>query len=180
MLRLGRPAALATALVALLGAGVRASDHPQDALKLILRDSPGGQKTVYVTRVPTIVLPQDQPFIVGASFTITAQSGETATFDMPADNWTGNASATLYKFTNRVAPVGPSPVKLAIIKDGSALKVTAKACGITLDEPSQGSISVMLTIGSDRYCSTCGGLGVSADEPGRFVARGCAAAPCAP
>ena len=50
------------------------------------------------------------------------------------------------------------------------MKVRAEATGITLNEPSQGSIGFVLTLGATRYCSTFGGT-VARDEPGMFRAK---------
>jgi hypothetical protein len=70
-------------------------------------------------------------------------------------------------------------VKLAVLKVGRALKVAAKASGLTLDEPSQGTVVVQLTVGSDVYCSTCTTADV--DETGRYKAKACPAPPsCTP
>ena len=172
MRRFGRRGALAVAITATLSAPALAADHLQDALKLILRDASTGSRLTYVTKVPVIGMPTEQPYVVGATLTIKALSGETATLQMPADGgWSTNSGGTLHRFINKLAPGGPSEVKLALIKAGTVLKVVAKSSGITLDEDSQDSISVILEVGGDRWCSTCDLISIRQDEVGKFIAR---------
>jgi hypothetical protein len=151
-------------------------EHPQDALKVILKQNTttGKEKAVWVSKVPPIVLPSSDPTAVGATFRVkNPGTGETATTSLPPEGWGTNAAATLYKFVNKLAPGGPSVAKVSVVKTGAVLKVVAKDALISLDEGSQGTVGVDLTVGSDRYCSLCSGA--LKDEPGKYIAKGCPA-----
>jgi hypothetical protein len=125
--------------------------------------------------MPAAVLPAQSPTVVGASLEVVSGSGEHATLDLPATGWGAYQSGTRfqYVFKDRTAPAGPSAVKLAILKGGGSIKLSARSSGITLDETSQGTVSVVLRIGDDAYCSTC--TAPSTDGPGRYRARSCPA-----
>jgi hypothetical protein len=84
-----------------------------------------------------------------------------------------NDAGTVYHYRNSVAPGGPSPVKLAVLKEGRILKVAATESGLTLDEVSQGTVLVQLTVGSEVYCSACTTAVV--DEVARYKAKLCPA-----
>src|SRR6185503_18023101 len=62
------------------------------------------------------------------------------------------------------------PVRVAVIRNGRMVRMTARASGISLDEASQGTIGVQLSAGTQRYCAVFGGS-VRVDRPGRFSAR---------
>ena len=167
----------ATAAVALLMLGTgaaSANDRLTPGRKLWLSDRAGRQRVAFVAKSPVIVAPtpqgSDDPTSVGASLRlVNPSSGESASFDLPASHWSRNASGTLYKFKNSAAPAPPSEVKIALLRTGR-LKVSARASGITLNELSQGSIGVVLSAGSVRYCALFGGQHL-ADLPGRFSAK---------
>src|SRR5262245_53805631 len=94
---------------------VFATDHLQGGQKLALKTSSGGGKLVFASKTPPVVLPAESPLTAGATLEIVNPlSGETATFALPAGGWTQKAG-TLYKFTNKDAPAGPSPVKVAVM-----------------------------------------------------------------
>lgn len=157
-----------------LASTVLAEDHPQDARKLALRDTASGSFS-WVTTFPGPVQPAVDPTAVGAGLRMTAGTGEDVFWLLPAAGWTANDAGTIYRYRNPMAPAGASPVKLAVLKVGRALRVVAKASGLTLDEPSQGTVVVQLTVGSDVYCSTCTTADV--DETGRYRAKACPAPP---
>src|SRR3989442_5056512 len=166
---------IATALaMALLLDGVAfATDFLHQASLLSLKSSPVRQKLRLVARVPPVRSPSADPMRVGAILEIVNPiSGEAATFDLPPAGWSTLAATGFYRFVNPAAPAGISSVRFAVIRSGSSIQVVARATGITLDEPAQGTLGVILTVGSDRYCSTCNAP--SRDEPGRFVANRCA------
>ena len=100
---------------------------------------------------------------------------ERATFDLPAAGWAAYETETRfqYVFKNRTAPLGLSKVKVAALKRQGTLKVAAKSSGLTLDEASQGAVSIVLRIGDDMYCSRC--ETPTADGVGRYRARTCPA-----
>jgi len=152
-------------------------------LRLVLKDTLGRQKAIYIAKAPSLTVPlpggADDPTIVGATIEIlNPTSGEHVVFDMPASNWSVNASGT-YRFFNRDAPAPPSEVKVTVFKNGMIkLRAGCRPCapprvfepaGLTLDEPSQGSIGMVLTVGSRQYCALFDAP--LRDEPGRFIAR---------
>ena len=109
---------------------------------------------------------------LGATLVIAVQGGETTTIALPSVGWSIDSKGTTYTFKNAKAPAGISQARAALVKAGKALKVMLKTSGITLDEPTQGTVTVALVIGSDVYCSTC--TTPLRDEPGRYIARQCA------
>lgn len=131
-----------------------------------------------VAKSPSIVAPTsggiDDPTLHGASLEIRAASGEFAIFSLPFQNWSKNEAATIYKFKNPDAPGAPSEVKLALVKGGKLVRITAKDTGITLDELTQTRIGLVLnmnlTTRNTRYCVLFGGT-VSRDEAGKFRAK---------
>src|SRR5262249_27057125 len=88
---------------------------------------------------------------------------------MPAGSWTANGSGTAYRFRNRTAPAGPSPVRLALVRGGRMIRVTAAGTAFTLNEASQGSLRVTLASGGQRYCALL--ARVARGVPGHFIAR---------
>jgi len=140
------------------GRSLMMNDSARDRLMLLVRDSsltvptPGGL---------------DDPRTYGASLEIHAASGEEATISLPASGWTLNHAGTAYHFHGS----GPTAtVKLSAVEAGSKLKIVTRTTGITLDEPSQGSIGLVFVMGTTRYCVLFGGT-VTRDVPGRFVAK---------
>ncbi len=139
---------------------------------LDVRDEGGDQRLTWIVADPAATLPagDDRPTVAGASLLIlNPTTNESATFILPASNWSENAAATAYRFRNPSAPSGPSQVKIARMKNGK-LKVSARASGISLDEAQQGSIGVVLGSGTIQYCTLFGGT-VRRDTPGRFNAK---------
>jgi hypothetical protein len=165
-------------VAALGGRPARASDQTLPANRLLVLDLPGYGQLLHVSRhenlgvhVPTPGGPDD-PTRVGATVTIyNPDSCESATFDMPASNWrlSHGERAIGFRFVNRNAPAAPSAVQLAEIRI-DRLKVHARSSGITLDESSQRSLGLVLTMGSQRYCTLFGGR-ITRDQPGMFAGR---------
>jgi hypothetical protein len=152
-----------------------AEDFPVTGKKLVMVRTPSGNEVfVFISRdVIRAPLPfgAEDPTLVGATLVVrSGNSSESFTFDLPADHWTRNTSATTYRYRNTQAPSGPSAVKMTRIRNGSLLKVSAKATGITLNEASQGSIELLFTSGTRRYCATFGGT-IVRDMPDRFYAK---------
>src|SRR6185295_7033712 len=123
----------------------------------------------------------DDPRTVGATFRIfNPDSGESATFDLPAFGWTLKGGS-IYRFTNPSAPAPPSQVKISMIRQGRSLSVKAKATGITLNEQTQGRIGIVFTSGSIRYCALFAPPFVKRDRAGSFkAAKAPAPAACPP
>jgi hypothetical protein len=162
-------------LLAGRGSAGWAADQPVPGTKLLLKQTTSAS-TSFTSKAIGLVAPtpagSDDPTITGATLLLyNPNSGESATFDLPESNWTINSTGTIFKFTNRFAPSAPSEVRTASIRGGRGIKLRAKAAGITLDEPAQGSIGVVLTSGTTRYCALFGGT-IRRDQPGRFQAKG--------
>jgi len=172
-------AAAAFLVVAALGTGpALATDQTLPGNRLLVLDMPGHTSFLHIAKhenlgvhTPTPGGPDD-PTVVGGSVVIfNPTSCESATFNLPASNWRiAHAEGELaFKFVNRNAPAAPSEVQIAEIGI-DRLKISARASGITLNEPSQGSIGLMLTTGSLRYCTLFGGT-IRKDQQGMFAAR---------
>jgi len=141
--------------------------------KLLMKAPPGRpERLVWTVKSAGVAAPlpsaADDPTIGGASLTIVS-GGEVATFALPAGNWQRRGRHATYHFKNTLAPAAPSEVKVALLRDGR-LMVRANAIGITLDEASQGSVGLVLALGSTRYCARFGGT-VKRDQPGLFQAK---------
>jgi parallel beta-helix repeat protein len=160
-----------------------AADVPVGGQKLVVK-APAGKPSslAWNLKAPSVVAPPpasgDDPRTTGASLTIVSARGERATFALPATGWSERGTKPVYRFKNATAPNGPSPVKTAVLRDGTIM-LRAKAAGLTLDEASQGSISLVLTVGGTRYCATFGGT-VTRDRPGLFAAKKSAAPSACP
>jgi len=99
-------------------------------------------------------------------------TAETAAVMLPASNWSGNTPRLFpgtqkYRYTDH-----GSAHSSILIQSGKRLKIRSRGpIPFSLNEPSQGSLAVKLTIGTGgfRYCMRFGGT-ILADLPGRFVA----------
>ena len=152
------------------------NSHAEEQLlagkKLSMRDRAGKQRLSLNVKDPSLSGPvatgPDDPLTVGATLSVdNPVSSESATLILPASGWSANAAGTVFKYRSSGNPAGQ--VKSALIKDGKNLKVRSNGTGITLDEPTQGSVAVTLAVGTIQYCTEFGG--VRRDEPGRFVAK---------
>lgn len=157
-------------------------DQPRDAVRVLLKTRNGGVKLVWVSKTPAPGLPTGDPMLVGASLEVrNPVTLESSTLPLPAEGWSANATGSVLKFKNPDAPAGTA-VKAAVIK-ASVLKVVAKGTGITLDETTQGAIELELTVGTDRYCSSCGtptkDAGAAGPE-GQYLATSCPVPPSCP
>jgi hypothetical protein len=149
-----------------------AADFLHDARRLQLASSGDRQTFLWVARSP-VVLPAADPRAVGATLEVANPvTGERATLLLPPPGWRTNGPGTLYRF--RGADGGD--VRAATLSGRGLLRVVARTTGITLDEPSQTVLAVVLAVGEDRYCSTC--RTPVADGPGRFLATSCPPEPC--
>src|SRR5262245_24441063 len=100
------------ALALLFAAGAAgATDYLQDGQRLVLKASSGGGRLTFVSRTPAVALPTADPRTVGATLVVVNPvSSESATLTLPASGWSANGTGTQYKFANRTAPAGSSPV----------------------------------------------------------------------
>ena len=139
---------------------------------LALRQRQQKARLVVVADTPIVApLPGtgEDPTLRGALLEIgNPRTGETARLAAPASGWSVNALGTVFRFraSSRSAP----GIRSIVIRHGRRLKLRATTVGITLDEPAQGVVAVVLTTGTRRYCLLFGG-DVRRDEPGKFAAR---------
>ncbi|MGH7340843.1 MAG: hypothetical protein ACREKH_10170, partial [Candidatus Rokuibacteriota bacterium] len=164
--------AIAAAVVLVCSAaGALATDAPISGKKLVVRDTPS-PRLVFLSRAnvpgPTLT-GSDDPTFFGAMLTVASGSGEAVTIDLPASGWTASSGGR-FRFRNRTAPSGISSVRSAVIIPGRRLKIFSRTPSISLNEPSQGSITIVLDSGNLRYCATFGGT-VTRDVPGKFNAK---------
>ena len=164
-------ARVVSALLVLLPLAIRAADHPEEARSLELRQRPGRDRLAWSVRSPAPPAPAADPRVVGGTLRVVGVN-EQVTLSLPATGWSLRSNGTL-RFSNPLAPAGPSPVQRVKLRVGRDLGLRAKATGIALDDPQQGSVAVSLAIGDDVYCSRCSAPRV--DEAGRFEARKCPA-----
>ena len=159
------------ALAGLCAVPAAATDYPLPGKKLAMMAHGSRQMTVFVAKAPLVVLPSPDPTVSGAKLRIVnPTSGESDVIDLPASGWTKNAAGNLFKFGNPSAPGGSSPVKVALVKQKKGIKLVAKATGITLNEPAQESVGLVLAFGRVHYCALFGGKVVQ-DKPGKFIAK---------
>ena len=126
---LTRPAAIA-AFTLFLAASAAADDVPATGRKILVRDDARKHALSVDVRDPAVTAPSpgsgEDPTLTGASLVIrNPMSGESATFILPAVGWTSVSNGGSYKFRNREAPGGISPVKSARITSPTGL------CGST-------------------------------------------------
>ena len=159
-----------------LTTGVVGGGQPLFGKKLSLRDTnpdPARRQLMWLAKDASLTIPTtaaDRPTAVGATITIrNPTSGESTTMTMPAAGWTQLSNGD-FRYRDRRRALGP--VKTALLKRGRLAKVIAKGggVGLTLNEPSQGSLGVTLASGSRRWCTVFGGTIVK-DQAGRFVAK---------
>ena len=74
-----------------------------------------------------------------------------------------------FKYRNSVAPAGPSPLKVIVLKRGKQMKVTGAAIGLGL-ATAQNSIAIRITTGSLRSCTVFGPSTIRRDQAGSFLA----------
>ena len=163
--------ALAVATVGILAAPSRATDQAISAKRIVVRDTPT-PKLLMVSSASIQAPTQtgtDDPTFFGATLTVTTQGGESASIDLPASGWKASSNG-VFRFRNGIAPSGISAVRTAIIVPGRRLKILSRSPGVSLDEPSQGSITVVLESGTRRYCTTFGGT-ITQDVMGKFNAK---------
>lgn len=142
--------------------------------KLALRQRKKGERLAVVAKA-SIAAPLpgglDDPRLTGARVDIgNPATKEWARLDAPAAGWSVNQLGTLFRFENASPKDRLDEPLRVIIRHGKGLKVVSRAIGLTLDEPAQRSLAIVVTSGDRRYCLLFGGK-VRHDEPGRFVAR---------
>jgi hypothetical protein len=158
----------------------RAADQPIDGVKLVLKRTASAEMLVFVSRDPDAIFPPiggaDDPSTGtpgGMSIDLFSVGEGTAGLTVPSGlGWSASAGPPArFKFRNGDAPAGPSPVRLALLKEGRVLKVSAKAVGLPL-VAAQGAVGIRITTGTLRSCARFDAAAVRKDVPGKFVAKG--------
>jgi hypothetical protein len=151
-----------------------AADHPMEASVLDIQDAGDRQRLRLSTPSP-FHLPGVSPDLTGAVLQVgNPLTGEVGYLLLPpGDGWSRSASGTSYAYNGRANGDVSPPVRSLRLKEGGRLKLVTRATGITLDEGSQGRLSVVLAMGGDRYCWAC--VGTRRDAPGDFSANRCSA-----
>jgi hypothetical protein len=166
-----------------------AIDRPISATKLRLKRSSAGHETLtFASKDPAFLFPlfetANDPSTGtpgGARLELFAPGPTSVTFDMPVGNgapgWTGTNSGivVVYRFVNDQAPDAFSSVQKMLLKRNfskqtTMVKISGKSVGLPL-AGSQGPVSVRITTGTYRNCTTFGPSTIVADAPGRFFAK---------
>ncbi|HXC52380.1 MAG TPA: hypothetical protein VN634_15975 [Candidatus Limnocylindrales bacterium] len=109
----------------------------------------------------------DAPTVAGASVTISnPDSGESATIELPAAGWAASGDGR-YRYKS---DDGSTRIAASIKSGRMKVKARGGSIAFTLDEPSQGSLAVVLSSGERGYCTLFGGE-IDSDEPGKFSAK---------
>ena len=195
---------IATGVMA--AASAEATDTPIPGLKIKIADAtqPGlaHRKIIFVSKDPAIPLPADgsagDPSLNGGSLRVvnTAGSGESQLLALGAGNWhriPGDPSDPLrgwkYKEVVSTPPSFDYKIKVVLKQtlSGVVLRALVKddrgsVISYTLDEPTQGSVGVQVSTGSDRTCADFGGTIVedASTDLGGDVYRGAFLAKLAP
>jgi hypothetical protein len=161
---------------------------PVPGKKLVIKDKagdPAGRKLSWVVKSAGIQTPTPgsvgDPTLNGGVFYIANPgSGEADRYELPASGWSGlgnPAGAKGYRYVDRFMTNGPCKT----VKVLPGLKARANCKGdrieFSLDEASQGALTVTLALGQEpAYCTAFGGLvtrdeGAVATPVGQFVAK---------
>jgi hypothetical protein len=172
--RVQRAVGPAIAAIALQGIGAGrpalATDHLLAGTELLATSRSGKGRFVWMSRDAAAVAPASAPSTVGALLAVRSGDGDTASVALGSADWNESADGSRATYSNRDAPSGDSLCRTAIVRSGRMVKVVCRDDLIdTLDAGPEGSVSVRLTIGSDNYCASFGG--VVRDGVGRFFAR---------
>ncbi len=183
--RRNRTLGLAVLLAALVVdvAVATAADKPISGQKLQLRKSSSGkEKLVFLTKDPGFLFPAiasaDDPASGtpgGLTIELFSQNDPaTPSLAIPPGLGTPgwkvvDGSVDSYKYTNKSAPAGPSPVKVAILKQGKMIKVIAAETGLAIVGP-QARVAIRITAGSQRSCAVFGAGTIKRDLAGNFLA----------
>ncbi|HXJ35817.1 MAG TPA: hypothetical protein VMS22_17435 [Candidatus Eisenbacteria bacterium] len=154
---------LVSAVLALLVPGeVGAADQPVSARKLILRRTAAGEeKLLFLAKDPQLLIPDigsaDDPASGtpgGITIELFSQNEGVGTLLVPpAVGWlVRDGSPATFKFVNKLAPDGVSPVFSLLLKKGRAIRIRAFGVGLPL-AGRQGAIGIRITMGSTRNCA---------------------------
>jgi cysteine-rich repeat protein len=151
------------------------TDQPISGLKAVLKRAPSGsEKAVFVSKDAGFLFPTpngaNDPRTVGAVVELLSGNEGNATFTLPESNWQPNNAGTAFKFVNKFAPSGPSPVKVSVLKQGKVLKVVARDSGLPLDTTVD-RLAVRVRTGLVRNCALFESGTVIRDEANKFIAK---------
>jgi hypothetical protein len=123
-----------------IGAPASAIDQPIAGLRLTLKRVSTGVNLVFVSKDPAFLFPAmasaDDPSLAGATIDLFAIGEGAASLAIPPGvgkpGWLLTTAAPSYRFTNRTAPAGPSPVRTAQLKQHRQLRIVARAVPLPL------------------------------------------------
>ena len=170
-----------TAAFILGAAAALSADVPLAGTKLLIKDKPSDATKRLVSfkaADAAVSVSGIDPTATGATVEIVNQNpgvAQSDVFALPAIGWTAaGAPATSYKYKDKTLANGP--VKTAQVKGGKLVKLVAKGATMTfqLGLVPQGSVGVVFTSGSARYCTLFGGT-VKKDTETQFKATKAAA-----
>jgi hypothetical protein len=159
--------------------------------KLLVKDRSGDaskRKLIALAKDATHVLNPEagaEPTATGAQLrVVNPSSAEEQTIPLPAVNWKAVGNSPGSKgYAYKDAALVDGPCKSVQIKAGKLVKVNCRGAGLaySLDEPTQGEIAVVLSMGTSnevQYCMRFGGTvtkdegtGVSSSGNGQFKAK---------
>jgi hypothetical protein len=120
--------------------------------RLLLRQSAKGERLVIVSRgrlMAPIPGGADDPTLFGAILDVgNPSTGEWARFAIPAAGWKLNALGTIFRYQGGRRAAGGAWV--LVLRHEKRLKIRGTSIGLSLDEPAQGALAVVLTMGSHR------------------------------
>ena len=165
---------LASAAALLSTASARATDQVVPGSRLTLKVSSNGKEKLSFKSKGTFAIPtpgsSDDPAQAGATLELSnPDTGESFTFELPGTHWSATPAGTLLRYRDS-ALAESGKVKLALVS-GRSIKISGRRVGITLNEPSQGRLTLVLTSGSFRYCARFDDGSVMRDQPGAFDAK---------
>jgi hypothetical protein len=167
-------------LLALVGCvlvplGAHATDHLLAGRSLALRDKGSTVRLKYAAMPPVPWPASADPQAEAATIRVFNPEGveDSGLLECPPEASTVNEARTVFKCRNSGSFVAPcDQLSLVVLKSEKLLKVKGRCLGaLTLDEPSQGGLEVVLSLGGDRYCSSFTGASVVRDDPGSFKAK---------
>jgi hypothetical protein len=157
-----RPVRTLLTLLLLAATQAAALDQPLSARKLVMRRTASGQeKLAFLAKDPAILFPAigsaDDPANGtpgGALIEIfSANEGPSALAIPAAVGWfVRDGSPSYYKFVNKLAPQGVSPVSSFLLKNERALRIRSGAIGLPMNGP-LGPVGIRVTYGSLRVCA---------------------------
>jgi hypothetical protein len=157
-----------------------AIDQPIDGKRLVVQRVGATEKLSFSSKDPAFLFPAvgsgDDPGTGtpgGALVEILSSTEPTFAFVIPAGvgtpGWKSTTGATpSHRWKNPSAPGGPSPVKVARLRQGKALMLLSKQAGLALVAPTS-RLAIRVTTGSLRNCALFEGSSIRKNEVERFV-----------